>query len=238
MLTNRKALLSLFIFGCLSLSISESWANVTASFKVSKKAEKVDQRRTVSTGSRSSCQPSVKPGTLELLVPEQEVYHTTSEETPTMYVYSHKAQPVNLEFVLQNLSETEPVYRKQISIDSTGATAISLPDKIQLLEEEKYTWNIVIPCYNNLNNNQTVLSAGIKYSKPSDNLDIEISNAKSISEKIQIYSQNEIWYQTIDLAIKQREKLGYTNHLYSFNQFFNNEPEKVKKTKAPYRVFD
>lgn len=225
MLTNRKVLLSLFIFGCLSLNVSKSLANVTASFKVSKKAEKVDQRRTVSTGSRSSCQPSVKPGTLELLVPEQEVYHTTSEETPTMYVYSHKAQPVNLEFVLQNLSETEPVYHKQISIDSTGATAISLPDKIQLLEGEKYTWNIVIPCYNNLDNNQTVLSAGIKYSKLSDNLDIEISNVKSIDKKIAIYAENGIWYQTIDLAIKHEEQIGYTRHLHTFNQLFDNERE-------------
>ena len=224
MMNLQKILLSIVI-GSFSILFSiNTWASLTGSFKVSRKSTPSDQRRTVSSGSRSSCQPSVQPKMLELLVPEQKVIHRTSEKKPTFYVYSHTTELIQVDFVLTDLSKTQPIYQKQVTINSIGVKPISLPYKVQLEEKKHYTWNLAIPCQNNRERYQTVLNAGIEY-YPNPALTNQISQAKSKREQIQIYAENGIWYEAIELAIEYQKQLGSENHLQTFNTFFNGEQE-------------
>lgn len=215
-----KALFLLFTSTLLIFVCSKTEANLTGSFKTSKEPEKVDQRRTVASGSRSSCQQSVKPGTLELLVPEEKVYHKTSNKNPTLYVYSHKKQSVLINFTLVDTSRTNPLYEKQILIDSAGAKSISLPNELGLKEKKNYVWSLAIPCQNDRDSIQTTLSAGIKYFPASNQMTDRLENAESIAEQIQIYAINGIWYQALEKAIEQSNQLGYNNPLQTYNRFF------------------
>lgn len=219
MVKYRKALLALFVTSLSILISSKTVAGLTGSFKVSKNSAPSDQRRTVSSGSRSSCQPSIRPRTLELLVPEQKVIHRTSKKNPTFYIYSRTTKLIQADFILTDLSKTQPTYQKQITIDSVGVKPISLPPEVQLEEKKHYTWNLAIPCLNDPDRYQTVLSAGVEYFR-SPTLARQIDNAKSVSEEIQIYASNGVWYQAIDLAINYRDQLGYKNNFHTFNAFF------------------
>lgn len=219
---HKKALFIIFISG-LSVFVSyETLAGLTGSFKPAKNSVTSDQRRTVSSGSRSSCQPSVKPGELELLVPEHKVIHRTSRKNPTFYVHSNTTRKNKVNFILTDLAKTNPIYQKQISINSPGVKPISLPPQVRLEENAIYTWNLAIPCQNNPSRYQTVLFAGIEYS-PNQSLAKQVHNAKSISEQIQIYAENGIWYEAIELAIKHNSRLGSKNYLQTFNTFFDGE---------------
>lgn len=222
MFKHKKVWFQLFIGSCSILISYKTLAGLTGSFKPSKNAAPSDQRRTVSSGSRSSCKPSVKPGELELLVPKHNVIHQTSKKNPTFYVYSHTTQEIRVNFILTDLAKTNPIYQKQISINSPGVKPISLPPKVRLEENAIYTWNLAIPCQNNPSHYQTVLFAGIEYSQ-NQSLAKQVYNAKSINEQIQIYAENGIWYEAIELAIEHTRRLGSKNYLQTFNTFFDGE---------------
>ena len=56
------------------------------------KVERIAQKRTLGSGSRSNCQSLLKKGSLNLLVPEQEIVHYTTSSNPSFYLDAEVAQ--------------------------------------------------------------------------------------------------------------------------------------------------
>ena len=203
----KHKVLSILIFSCFFYFNSGSSASLLEGFKTSKKATKVDQRRSVGSASRSlACEKSTADKSIELLVPRVKVAHQTLSSHPTLYFYSHSDQPVKVKFVLVNPQKTEPLLEQTILVNQKGIQKIILPPKMSLHEETVYLWNIAIGCSNS--NNQEVLTAGIERVSISSKLANEIKNANSDAQKAQIYAQNGIWYESLDSTING-SSLGY-----------------------------
>ncbi|MGL5938872.1 MAG: DUF928 domain-containing protein [Waterburya sp.] len=202
----------IFIY-CFNFN-SISLANLLGNFKVTRQGTKVDQQRTVGSGSRSGCEASVPTKSVELLVPNTKVAHQTFSERPTLYLSSHikRPQPLIINLTLINPQISKTLVQKRISITSKGIKQIVLPPSVELQENTIYLWKIGIPCKNNLNSYQAVLSAGIEKVSLPTNLMTKLTSQKSNIEKVNIYAQHGFWYDAIDLAVKQFQE----QELYSF----------------------
>ena len=210
-MSNFNKVLFLLSFSIFVFFSKESSANMLGDFKMSEQLTKIDQRRTVGSGSRSQCKQRVLPKSVELLVPNQDVAHQTISSHPSLYLYSHHNQPLNLEFTLINPQEPKPLIKKVVQVNRDGIQKIALPSEIQLQEDTIYIWNIGIPCQNDPSRNQDVLSSGIKRVSLTPKLTHKISQTDSIREKIQIYAQNGIWYEALDLLISNKSQVDCYN---------------------------
>jgi len=190
-------LISASLFGVF-LYQNKSNANLLGNYKIQKKSVKVDQRRVVGSGSRSSCQPSVKSESVELLVPDEEVAHRTLTTRPPLYVYSKNTKLVNVEFTLVDAknSVTEDVQRLNLN---EGVNKIELSPEVALKNREVYIWNVVIPCKNDVTDRQTVLNAGIQKIEPAN---LPKKPLQSKLQLIESYMSHGIWYESVDLILR------------------------------------
>lgn len=181
---------------------SESSASLLEGFKTSKKATKVDQRRSVGSGSRSiGCEETIGPESVKLLVPKTKVAHRTLSERPNLYFYSYSDRPTEVSFALVNPQKSTPLFEQTISINKEGIQKIVLPQRVKLHRKTIYLWNLAIACDNPGNGYQEVLTAGIERVSISLESTNKLKNANSNAQKTQIYSDNGIWYETLDSTI-------------------------------------
>lgn len=170
-------------------------------FPVSSNPKKVYQKnKTTVGGSRFYCQNPMGDKNLELVIPEESVVHLTASESPSFYYYSEGGVNDSLIFSLVDLDKTEPLVEKPLIVSKAGYHKISLPPEVKLKSGKTYIWNIAIPCSNDPENFREVLRAGVKYMSPSSKLTKKIQDASSEDEKIQIYTEEGIWYDAIDLV--------------------------------------
>lgn len=198
-----KIFISLSLLINFSFLSNSAFANLIGNFKVSKKATKVHQRRTIGSGSRSRCIASI-PTTdgIELLVPNFSVAHHTSSSNPSLYLYSRIDRTIPVVFTLVDPTTPEPLVERKVNLENSGITKISLPNEIKLEDNIVYMWYVAIPCQNNPQYSQTVLNAGIEKVEIDPSLATKLNNSASNLEKIEIYSANGLWYETIDLVIQ------------------------------------
>lgn len=201
----------LFINIFLLLNTSIAYANLLGDFISSPNAQKIDQRRTLGSGSRSICQNPINSNeSVSLLVPEEKVFHMTSSSSPAFYLLSNISSDLNLKFSLVNPNDEKPLIEDNIQIDKPGLVKISLPATLKIDEGKPYIWNIAIPCKNNIDRNYDVLSAGIKKVNKINNS--KVNTISSYQEKSNIYAVNGIWYDAFDSAIKSNS-IDYINNL-------------------------
>ena len=205
-----KKVLSLLSLALFFYFTSDSLANL-GNFRASNKPIKVSQKRTLSSASRSpGCENSLKPNSVELLVPEEKVAHKTLLATPPLYFKVNTEESVTIKFTLVNSQGSSPLLKKTILVSQPGVQKITLPPRIKLQEKEVYFWNLTVVCSQN-NETRGVLRAGIERIPESNSLNNKIKNVPA-SKKIQTYISNEIWYEGLDLAVRKAE-LGYSGDL-------------------------
>ena len=203
---NKYTRLLFFILFAFTLSLNNTLsanANLLGNFKVSKKAVKIAQRRSLGSGSRSQeqCNQNIPSKSVELLVPDINVAHHTLSKRPTLYIFSHNKHPIESQFTLVNPNNPKIIFKKNISVHQ-GITKVKLPPKVELKDENIYLWNIAVFC---ARDHPRVLTAGIQKIPSSSNLTSQIRQAKSDFDKIRIYVQNGIWYESLDLAVQSSQ---------------------------------
>ena len=192
----------LFILTFAILISDIASANLLNNFNGSKKKARVNQRRTINTATRSKCIPSVGDGEIELLVPDMSVAHHTSSANPSLNIFSRTEVPIKPVFTLIDPKSPQPLVEKQIEIDQPGIKKISLPSEVELKNNKVYLWNLAIPCLNTSKYYQIVLSAGIEKIKVSPQVTKELRQPISNLEKINIYNEHGLWYETIELVLQ------------------------------------
>ena len=112
--------------------------------------EKVDQRRTLGSGSRSNCQSPLVKDSLTLLVPSEAVVHYTSSNNPSLYFYAQTASTVPLIFnlVIPEPNNDNPIVEETLVIEQPGIQQIKLPAEVELETNQVYLWQIGLPCGN------------------------------------------------------------------------------------------
>lgn len=195
-------------------------AGLLGNYTVSSEPKKVEQRRTIGSGSRSECQSILPQNSVTLLVPEAEVVHQTSAPQPSFFFYSTIASKTPFEFTLVNPQVAEPIVEKTVSVSQPGIKQIELPPSTVLEEETVYLWYVAIPCSNAPQQYQEILGAAIERVRPPKQAINQLKKANTVTETAAIYASNGIWYEALDLAI-QAPSNSYLQQLLSSAGFSN-----------------
>ncbi|MGL5077739.1 MAG: DUF928 domain-containing protein, partial [Waterburya sp.] len=126
--------------------------------------KRMEQRRTICSGSRSTCLHMLPNNSVKLLVPKADIAHKTSLASPSFYVQSSLTRTTPLKFTLIDPYLPQPVAQVNLSLSQKGITKIDLPQSTQLKPEKIYLWYVIIPCQNGDNQSQEVLNSLVKFS--------------------------------------------------------------------------
>ncbi|MGL4881589.1 MAG: DUF928 domain-containing protein [Waterburya sp.] len=197
-----------------ALAGSGSLGNYTSS----QKPKRVEQRRTIGSGSRSNCHNKLPKNSITLLVPEAEVAHKTSLTRPSFFVKSNLTKKTPLKFTLVNPQVAKPIVEVNLSLLQKGITKIDLPQPIKLEPEKIYLWYVAIPCQNSHNNNQSqeVLSSSVKLSPLSPTMRNQLQSIDTDLEAAMFYAQNGFWYEALNLSVQNNSDF-LQKLLFSFN---------------------
>ena len=183
------------------IGISQVEAGLLGDYASSYKPVKVEQRRTLGSGSRDRCVSNLPSKSLTLLVPQSKVVHQTSSSTPSFYLSSKVASTLPFKFTLVDPRVAEPLVEQTFAISQPGINKIELPETTKLEEGTVYLWYVAIPCHQDRGEYQEVLGAAIERVPVTTKLKTQLQQAKSNSETAAVYARNGIWYEAIDRAI-------------------------------------
>ena len=213
-----KTILLLMFFGLPFIFTSKAQADLFGDY-VSHKTQKVEQRRTVGSGSRSNCQSNIAKNSISLLVPKQEVVHHTSLERPSFFLIANRFSSAesydnSFKFTLVDPKTATTLVEKAFPV-SEGIKQIELPKSTRLELGKVYLWYVAIPCANNQDEYREVLGAAVKRIKPSSQFETQLHGAKSKMMAATIYAKNGFWYEALKIAVEGQNREpsnGKVNH--------------------------
>lgn len=203
---HQKLLLTLLllIFSQASLFILKAQAGLLGNYKPSSEPIEVEQRRTVGSGSRSSCKSNLPPSSIALIVPEAKVVHKTSSPTPSLFLRSTVASTLPFKFILVDPSVDQSIVEKTFSIEQPGIKQIELPSSTKLEVGKVYLWYVAIPCQRDPKQYQEILTSAIVRVPASTEMTRQLQQAGTISSKAVVYARAGFWYEAVELAVRDR----------------------------------
>ena len=177
-------------------------ANLLGDYIPEDNPKKIEQRRSVGSGSRSTCTSSLDVDSISLLVPNAEVVHQTASSRPNFYLFSNASYSSPLLFTLVDPESAKTIFKKDFQI-GYGFKDITLPESISLKSGKVYLWYVAIPCENNPEQHYEVLSAAVEkvaLPKKAEYLSTQSSDNREIAT---IYASNGIWYDALSYAMKE-----------------------------------
>lgn len=157
-----------------------------------------EPEQTVGAGSRNAqeCTDPENNQPLTLLVPPNKVALTVAER-PIFLVYFPKTVAKQAELSLRD-EQGKGIYQATFNLsDTPGILNIQLPETAPALEiGQKYQWSIAMICYPDDRLRDQVVDAWIQRTELPASLNQQLE-AASIPEKVSLYAQNGIWYDTI-----------------------------------------
>ncbi|MEH2350845.1 MAG: DUF928 domain-containing protein [Nostoc sp.] len=153
-------------------------------------------------GSRGNC-PSVEVP-LVALIPEKTV-SSVVEANPTFWVfvpYQLKDVPSG-EFVLQDEANND-IYRASFTLpEIPGIVSFALPSVIPLEVNKRYQWYFKVYC-NQQKFDPVFVRGWVQRIALKSDLERQLKTATTIRDRIQLYTQNGIWYSALTELAKLR----------------------------------
>lgn len=153
-------------------------------------------------GSRGNC-PSVEVP-LIALIPEKKV-SSVVEENPTFWVFvPYQSNDVpSGEFVLQDEANND-IYRAAFTLpEIPGIVSFSLPSAVPLEVSKTYQWYFKLYC-NQQQLDPVFVHAWVQRVALTSNLERHLKTAITEGDRIQLYTQNDIWYSALTELAKLR----------------------------------
>ena len=214
--------LLLLTFSSIFAIANKAEANLLGKYQTSfKPARKVEQTRTVGSGSRSNCESSLQSNSITLLVPEEEVVHLTSNPRPSLFLHSMVASTLPFKFTLVDPQVAQPLVEQTFSVKQPGIKKLSLPESTELERGKVYLWYVAIPCGEDPEKYQEVLGAAIERVPVARSIKTQLQSAETAAQTAAVYAKGGIWYEALEFAIQDSsnnlEQLLSTAGLISFN---------------------
>lgn len=134
---------------------------------------------------------------LTLLVPAGDETELTTQAQPTLAWFLESKAVADMEFMLFQSNQVEPVYSKEISA-SAGLVEVTLPADIELEEGVQYRWTVFMNC--NSGSSQVHARSFVKRVAAAD-IPIDTS-AMTTAEQATIYAAHGVWYDTLNALIR------------------------------------
>lgn len=182
---------------------STAQAGLLGGYTPSSNPIEVEQRRTMSSGSRANCKSNLPESSLTLLVPKANVVHHTSSAAPSLFLHSQVASTLPFRFTLVNPQAVEPVVEQTFSISQPGIKQLELPKSAKLEEGKIYLWYVTIPCQRNTRKYQEVLGAAVKRVPVDAKITRQLQQSSTREETAAVYATHGIWHEALSHAIQQ-----------------------------------
>lgn len=154
-------------------------------------------------GSRGNC-PSVEVP-LIALIPEKKV-GLVLEENATFWVFA-PYQPNDVfggEFVLQDEANND-IYRASFTPpERPGIVSFSLPSTVPLEVNKTYQWYFKLYCNQQQRLDSVFVRGWVQRIALTPNLERQLKAATTLRDRIQLYTQNGIWYSALTELAKLR----------------------------------
>jgi hypothetical protein len=164
-------------------------------------------RRTEAAGTRTGCAIDRKPVEVDLLVPSIDNLPQTQSAHPTFSWYVDNAQKseVELQFSLIEPGKVKPLYQKRLLNRQSAVMQIQLPEQVAGLEVGKqYRWTVSWGCNKKRVSEQLHQRAWIERTELTTLQMQQLDQAKSDTDRVFVYAQSGIWYESIGLAAAQK----------------------------------
>lgn len=158
---------------------------------------------TLSGGRRGSAcgQESATPETmLTLLVPAVDELALTTQAQPTLSWLLNSEGITDMEFMLSNPSDAEPVYSQKMSA-SEGLVKLTLPESVELKEGIRYRWTVFMTC----EGGHEVDARSFIKRVSTDELPADM-NAMTEAEQADIYASHGIWYDALSTLVSDYQE--------------------------------
>lgn len=129
----------------------------------------------------------------------------TIDNKPTFLLY-FSAVPAAVEFSLRDEQASEKVYQTSVPIESKpGIFKFRLPDDAPDLEVDRlYRWIFQVSCNPSASpENEGLQVSGVIVRRSNPDLQTKIESA-SPREKVELYAENGLWYDTLNELLKLR----------------------------------
>lgn len=157
------------------------------------------QQQADAQGSRGDCHNQV----LHLLIPEDHTPNTIAAH-PTFFFYS---QFKKVTFVLSAPGRSEPLYEREMMINTPRVVRVEIPETAPPLEVgQEYVWTVVARCGSA---EQIYARASLRRVKPTSQLDTALSAAKSNQERARIFAQQGLWHDALAVAFAPGNESDY-----------------------------
>lgn len=129
----------------------------------------------------------------------------TIDNNPTFLLY-FSTTPAAVAFTLKDEQTSEAIYQSLISIeDRSGIFKFQLPDDVPELEVDRsYRWIFQVSCNSSASpQNEGLAVNGVIIRRSNPDLQTQIESA-SPQEKVELYAQNGLWFDTLNELLKLR----------------------------------
>ncbi|MEH2071569.1 MAG: DUF928 domain-containing protein [Nostoc sp.] len=153
-------------------------------------------------GSRGSC-PSVEVP-LIALIPEKKVGLVVEKNTTFWVFVPYQSNDVpSGEFVLQDEANND-IYRASFTLpEIPGIVSFSLPSDVSLEVNKTYQWYFKVYCHQQ-QFDPVFVRGWVERIALTSNLERQLKTAITESDRIQLYTQNGIWYSALTELAKLR----------------------------------
>lgn len=201
-------------------------AGLLGNYTSSSQPIKVEQRRTMGSGSRSNCKSNLPERSISLLVPEAEVVHQTSSPAPALFLHSQVASTLPFKFTLVDPQVAEPIVQQTFSISQPGIKQLELPKSTELQEGKVYLWYVAIPCQQDSQQHQEVLGAAIERVPVPAEVTKQLQLVDTDEEIAAAYASHGIWYEALEFAVRGRNSSEYLQQMLSNVGLVSSNEEK------------
>lgn len=154
------------------------------------------------TGSRDDCPAVEKP--ITALIPKSS-WGTTLSERPTLWFYiPHKQGRLTL--VLKDENTTAIVSRMSYEVTKGGGImAFAIPKTAPILEVNRaYRWQVYFSCNPKIKPVFTKIQGVVQRVGINKVLQNKLASANTTQERIDLYANQGLWYETINTIIESR----------------------------------
>ncbi|ACK69849.1 protein of unknown function DUF928 [Gloeothece citriformis PCC 7424] len=148
---------------------------------------------------------ALKEGDIPLvaLMPNRENIGKTATSTPTLYWYVPETKATDGELVVLDDQGNEVYYTNFALSQQSGIVKLTIPPGANLQPGKTYSWSFMVICDSNYRNRDKFVEGKIEYIAVNDELKNQLKKGSDL-EKAQLYAQQSIWYETLDLIAKNR----------------------------------
>jgi hypothetical protein len=158
------------------------------------------------SGSRTGCPALTKP--LTALIPKSKIDLTLSAY-PTFWVYVpyQSNGQSQAEFILLDDQENA-IFKEKITLSGTpGIIKFKLPQNAPPLEVGKtYSWQFAFICHPKIRAEDDYVEGSIQRVIPTAALINQLEQSTTPLEKIEVYAQNQLWYETLTMLGSMRQE--------------------------------